>query len=79
MIYLDNSATTKPSKACLDAMTDALTKDFGNPSSLYRIGLDAEKIVKHSREVIAKSIGADPSEVYFTSSPSTARRATWPS
>ncbi|MBR0481522.1 MAG: cysteine desulfurase [Firmicutes bacterium] len=67
MIYLDNSATTKPSKACLDAMTDALTKDFGNPSSLYRIGLDAEKIVKHSREVIAKSIGADPSEVYFTS------------
>ena len=67
MIYLDNSATTKPSKACLDAMTDALTDNFGNPSSLYKIGLDAEKIVKHAREVIAASIGADPSEVYFTS------------
>ncbi len=67
MIYLDNSATTKPSKACLDAMTDALTVNFGNPSSLYNVGLDAEKIVKHAREVIAKSIGADPSEVYFTS------------
>ena len=67
MIYLDNSATTKPSKACLDAMTDALTENFGNPSSLYKIGLDAEKIVKHAREVIAASIGADPSEVYFTS------------
>lgn len=67
MIYLDNSATTKPSKACLDAMTDALTENFGNPSSLYKIGLDAEKIVKHAREVIAASIGADLSEVYFTS------------
>ena len=67
MIYLDNSATTKPSKACLDAMTDALTVNFGNPSSLYNVGLDAEKIVKHARKVIAKSIGADPSEVYFTS------------
>jgi cysteine desulfurase len=67
MIYLDNSATTKPSEACLKAMNDALTVNFGNPSSLYRIGLDAEKIVKHAREVIADSIGADPSEVYFTS------------
>ncbi len=67
MIYLDNSATTKPSKACLDAMMDALTVNFGNPSSLYNIGLDAEKIVKHAREVIAKSIVADPSEVFFTS------------
>ena len=67
MIYLDNSATTKPSQACLDAMTNALSKDFGNPSSLYTIGLDAEKIVKHAREVIASSIGADPSEVFFTS------------
>ena len=67
MIYLDNSATTKPCKACLDAMNKALEQDFGNPSSLYRIGLDAEKIVKRSREIIASSIGADPSEIYFTS------------
>ncbi len=67
MIYLDNSATTKPSQACLDAMTNALSKDFGNPSSLYTIGLDAEKIVKHAREVIASSVSADPSEVFFTS------------
>ena len=67
MIYLDNAATTKPCKACLDAMNEALTEDFGNPSSLYNIGLDAEKIVKHAREVIARSIGADPSEIFFTS------------
>lgn len=67
MIYLDNSATTKPSRACIDAMKNALEKDFGNPSSLYNIGLDAEKIVKHAREVIAKSIGASAEEVYFTS------------
>ncbi len=67
MIYLDNAATTKPCKACLDAMNGVLTEDFGNPSSLYSIGLDAEKIVKHAREVIARSIGADPSEIFFTS------------
>ena len=67
MIYLDNSATTKPSKECIEAMNDALSMNFGNPSSLYRIGLDAEKIVKHAREIIAKSIGADPGEIYFTS------------
>lgn len=67
MIYLDNSATTKPGKACIEAMRNALETDFGNPSSLYRIGLDAEKIVKNARQVIADSIGADASEVYFTS------------
>jgi len=67
MIYLDNSATTKPSKACIDAMTNALAINFGNPSSLYNLGINAEKIVRASREIIARSIAADPSEIYFTS------------
>jgi len=67
MIYLDNSATTKPSIECIKAMENALSNDFGNPSSLYNIGVTAEKIVKSSRDIIAKSIGADPQEIYFTS------------
>jgi len=67
MIYLDNSATTKPSIECINAMTNALSKDFGNPSSLYNLGIDAEKIVRASRDIIAQSINADSSEVYFTS------------
>lgn len=65
-VYLDNSATTKPSQACIEAMNRALTADFGNPSSLYRLGLEAEKLLKSSRQIIAGSIGASPEEVYFT-------------
>ena len=67
MIYFDNSATTKPLDEVVVAMTKALTTDFGNPSSLYSLGLDAEKIIKSSRAEIAKSISASPEEIFFTS------------
>ncbi len=67
MIYLDNSATTKPYPQVVKAMTDALTEGFGNPSTLYRLGLDAEKAVKAARKSVAKSIGASEQEVFFTS------------
>ena len=48
-------------------MTDALTERFGNPSSLYSVGLDAEKLLKAARATVAKTLGAEPEEVYFTS------------
>ena len=67
MIYLDNSATTKPSAEVLAAIHRVLTDDFGNPGGLYGLGLSAEKIVKQSRENVAKSLGCSASEVYFTS------------
>ena len=67
MIYLDNSATTKPAAEAVAAMTRVLTEDFGNPSSLYRIGLDAEKIVKAAREEVAKALECKPAELTFTS------------
>ena len=67
MIYLDNSATTKPYPQVADVLQRVLTEDFGNPSTLYRLGLNAEKILKSARKSVAKSIGASESEVYFTS------------
>ncbi len=66
--YLDNSATTQPCEACVEAVTDALTVHFGNPSSLHGEGLAAHKILEAARETVAQSIGAaDKGEIYFTS------------
>ena len=67
MIYLDNSATTKPYPQVAEAVNRVLTGDFGNPSTLYSLGLSAEKLVKAARKSVAKSIGAQEDEVYFTS------------
>lgn len=67
MIYLDNSATTRPAPEVVQAVTQVLTEDFGNPSALYRVGLDAEKILKAAREEVAKSLECKPAEVTFTS------------
>lgn len=66
MIYLDNAATTKPSKAAVDAMCKA-AECFGNPSSLYGLGLDAEKLINQSKAVIAKKLGIEHRCIYFTS------------
>lgn len=66
-IYLDNSATTKVKTSVAETMVNAMTKDFGNPSSLHRLGLNAEKIVKDARATIAKSLNAHPEEIFFTS------------
>lgn len=66
-VYFDNSATTKPCKAAVDAVTDTLTVNYGNPSSLHRLGLNAENIIKDARETAAKKLKVDPSCVYFTS------------
>ena len=66
-IYLDNSATTKPYPEVREAVLKAMDEDFGNPSTLYSLGLRAEKIVKAARKSVAKSIGASDSEMFFTS------------
>ncbi|MDO5441625.1 MAG: cysteine desulfurase family protein [Bacillota bacterium] len=67
MIYLDNSSTTRVKEAVAEKMANIMTKDFGNPSSLHRLGLNAEKIVKEARLAIAKKLNANPSEIFFTS------------
>lgn len=67
MIYLDNAATTKMRPEVLEAMTDYLRDEFGNPSSIYPLGQSAARAVSAARSAIAAEIGADPREVTFTS------------
>lgn len=67
IIYLDNSATTKPCKKAIDYMNKALTDNWGNPSSLHILGMNAEDMVNASRKTVAKMLGAKDSEIIFTS------------
>ncbi|NLZ33769.1 MAG: aminotransferase class V-fold PLP-dependent enzyme, partial [Clostridiales bacterium] len=66
-IYLDNSATTKPYKEVIEEITGAMEEYYGNPSSLHKIGLMAEKKLNEAREFLAKTINASKDEIYFTS------------
>ncbi|HCI63555.1 MAG TPA: cysteine desulfurase [Clostridiales bacterium] len=67
MIYLDNSATTKPCKEAVAAMTKAMTEDWGNPSALYGFGIDAARQLRQARHTVAAALGAEPDRVFFTS------------
>ena len=67
MIYLDNSATTKPCKEAVEAMTTALTKGWANPSALYSFGIDASYQLKDARNAVAKAMGAETDRIFFTS------------
>jgi len=67
IIYMDNSSTTKPAPEVVEAMKRVLEEEFGNPSSLHRLGLIAEKHVLRARQTVASLIGARPNEIYFTS------------
>ena len=67
MIYLDNSATTRPCPEAVAAVTEALTQDWGNPSSLYRFGMQAAQRLSAARAQVAAKLGAEPERVFFTS------------
>ena len=67
MIYLDNSATTKPCAKAVEAMTNALTEGWANPSALYSFGIDAAHALRDARVAVAKAMGAEPDRVFFTS------------
>ncbi len=67
MIYLDNAATTKPCQAAVDAMVDAMTVHWGNPSALHRQGMEADKLLQQARKQVATALGAAPDRVFFTS------------
>ena len=67
MIYLDNSATTKPCAEAVEAMTLALTENWGNPSALYEFGIDTAKKLRAARHQVAAAMGAEPDRVFFTS------------
>ena len=67
MIYADNAATTKVSRAAIEAMIPCLEEQYGNPSSLYSLGQRAKEILEEARVKIAAVIGAEPAEITFTS------------
>ncbi|MBQ7817262.1 MAG: cysteine desulfurase [Oscillospiraceae bacterium] len=67
MIYLDNSATTKPCVAAVEAMTKALTDGWGNPSSLYSFGIDTARELRSARQQLAAVLGAETDRLFFTS------------
>lgn len=67
MYYLDNSATTAVGSKAVQAVLDVMTNNFGNPSSLHKLGYEASLVLDKARLVIANSIGCDNREVYFTS------------
>ena len=67
MIYLDNSATTKPCKEAVEAVTKAMTEDWANPSALYQFGIDSARQLRQARSAVANALGAEPDRVFFTS------------
>lgn len=68
MIYLDNNATTRIDDEVLNTMLPFLREEYGNASSLqHKMGRTAHQAIEKSRQSIAKSIGANPKEIFFTS------------
>ena len=65
-VYADNAATTAMSPAALEAMTTALRDVYGNPSSLHQKGQEAADALAEARATMAKYLGAQPREIYFT-------------
>ena len=65
-IYFDNAATTKLDEKVLDAMLPYLKENYGNASSIYKLGREARKAIEETREKVAKILNCKPSEVYFT-------------
>jgi len=66
-IYLDNSATTRPYAEVVEYMNHIAYSTYGNPSSLHKLGIDAEKVIEKARYIISNSLKVDPFEIIFTS------------
>jgi cysteine desulfurase len=66
-IYLDYAATTPVVPEVIDAVTDCLRNDFGNPSSMHRLGIQAEKRIKEAKNQVSDLLRVDPEEIIFTS------------
>ena len=67
MVYLDNAATTRVCPEAAEAAVHMMTECFGNPSTTYKLGREAKAAVDKARGQIAKALGCQPDEVYFTS------------
>lgn len=67
LIYVDNAATTKISKNCLNSMMPFLTDNYANPSSIYKMADEAKSALDAARVKAAKALNANPNEIFFTS------------
>lgn len=67
IVYLDNNATTKTDEEVAKSMMPYLLENYGNPSSIYKIGRETRKAIEESREKVAQILNCNPSEIYFTS------------
>ena len=67
IVYFDNSATTKPCAKAVEYINNALCENWGNPSSLHRMGMNAEIAVNESRETVASFLHCREDEIFFTS------------
>lgn len=65
--YLDNSATTRPFDEVIDYIGEINRNFYGNPSSLHKMGIEAEKLIKKARETVAFTLGVESKEIIFTS------------
>lgn len=66
-VYLDNSATTRCYDSVRELVGKVMCEDYGNPSSMHKKGVDAEKYVKQSKEILAKLLKVQEKEIFFTS------------
>ena len=66
-VYADNAATTRVSDEVLKSMLPYFTEHYGNASSIYKLGRDAQKDIETARGKVAKALNASPSEIFFTS------------
>ncbi|HTW93647.1 MAG TPA: aminotransferase class V-fold PLP-dependent enzyme [Tepidisphaeraceae bacterium] len=66
LIYLDNNATTQPAPEVAAAMWPFLTEQYGNPSSIHRLGQQSRAAVDEARTQVARLVGSSPNEIYFT-------------
>lgn len=66
-IYLDHAATTPMAPEAIEVMTNALTENYGNASSVHTLGKKNRVLIDYARQTMAKSIGADPREMIITS------------
>lgn len=65
--YLDNAATTRVFPEVREKMVRVMEEDFGNPSSKHTKGMDAEKYIRETKEILAKDLKCTPGEIIFTS------------
>ncbi len=68
MIYFDSASTTRVCDECVAAVSAALKNCYGNPSSLYSLGFEAEKELESARQTVAAALGCRPKELVFTAS-----------